>query len=207
MAGNSPEVAESAESLDLDGLAARAAAGDGKAAERLFDDLRERFDALAKRRVREDEREDCVQDALRIVHGKYRTRPESAAILPWSLTVLRHVIGNVYQRRARAERHEELPAEGPPVRDFDPLEGVDADRLRARVALAVSRLAREHPRCGSIFRAILDGLARGDGPDDVVRAALSTVREAEPELTVGNFHVILHRCRGRLRRALEGARP
>jgi DNA-directed RNA polymerase specialized sigma24 family protein len=202
---NPSESARSAESTDLDGLAARAAAGDGSAAERLFDDLRERFDALAKRRVREDEREDCVQDALRIVHRKYRARPGGVAILPWSLTVLRHVIGNVYQRRTRAEQHEELQDEGPTV-DFDPLAGVEADRLRTRVAIAVARLARDHPRCGVIFRAILDGLARGDGPDEVVRAALEAVHATEPELTPGNFHVILHRCRGRLHRALEGAR-
>lgn len=195
---------ESAESTDLDTLAARAAAGDGWAAERLFEDLRERFDALAKRRVREDEREDCVQDALRIVHRKYRARG-GVAILPWSLVVLRHVIGNVYQRRARAERHAELPDDGPIV-DFDPLAGVEADRLRARVAIAVARLEREHARCGDIFRAILEGLARGDGPEEVVHAALDSVRATEPELTLGNFHVILHRCRGRLRRALEGAR-
>ena len=86
----------------LDGLCAAALARDARAEAALFATLRERFLAVAKRRVREDDLEDLVQDALRIVHQKHGQRQPGPGILVWSLAVLRNVIGNYYQAKEMA---------------------------------------------------------------------------------------------------------
>jgi DNA-directed RNA polymerase specialized sigma24 family protein len=196
-------------SLDLDALAERAGAGDGAAEAALFADLSVRLADIAKRRIRADEVDDCVQDTLRVVHRKYRTRPARVGILPWSFAVLRRVIGNVYRRRARAAAREGPEAQAAALAspEFDPLAAREAAALRRRVADAIERLEREHARCGRLFRVILASLARGDGEEEAVASAMSALRDVEPALTRGNFHVILHRCRNRLRQAMEGTRP
>ncbi|MEZ4388181.1 MAG: sigma factor [Candidatus Krumholzibacteriia bacterium] len=85
----------------LDTLRQRALAGDPAAEAALFEDLRVRFLALAKRRVQPDHAEDVVQEALGVVLRKLPDLPPDRGLLVWSLTVLRNVIGNHYQARRR----------------------------------------------------------------------------------------------------------
>jgi DNA-directed RNA polymerase specialized sigma24 family protein len=195
----------------LDQLSARACAGDTGAEAALFADLRVRFLTIAKHRVREDSLEDVVHDALRIVHEKYRGRTGDRGILIWSLTVLRNVIGNWYQAKARANRRQAdldlhlLPA---PEATVSPeaifVEGeAGAREMAARLEEAIAALARRHPRCGAIFQHILDSLARGGGPREISQRALARMQEDEPSITPGSFYTALHRCRSRLRQLLD----
>jgi len=195
----------------LDLLSARACAGDAGAEAALFADLRVRFLTIAKRRVREDSLEDVVHDALRIVHEKYRGRTGERGMLIWSLTVLRNVIGNWYQSKARAIRRRvdvELHLLPDPQSGSSPeaafLEGeAAAGETAVRLEEGISALARKHPRCGTIFRHILGSLARGGGPREISQRALARMREDEPDITPGGFYTALHRCRSRLRQELE----
>ncbi len=197
--------------VSLDALATRALAGDRQAEEALFSTLRERFLAIAKRRVRGEEIEDVVQDALRVVHGKYAGRATKVAILPWSLVVLRHVIGNYYQRERRRRRTmagdlEEVGAgalqeAAPPW--TDPLGEVQMSDLIQRVVQAMDLLDRSYPRCGALMRRLLESFARGGTPREISSRALEMARPDFPGLTPGNLYVTLHRCRARLRELLE----
>ena len=90
----------------LDTIAARARSGDRAAEETFFEALRVRFLAIAKRRVRRDDLEDVVQEALRVIHAKYRQTEPQARVLTWAMVVLRNVIGNYYQKRKKLERAE-----------------------------------------------------------------------------------------------------
>ncbi len=201
--------------IDLDSLALLAARGEKKAETALFSSLRERFLAVAKRRVREDELEDVVQDALRIALTRYAERPGAGPVLPWGLTVLRNVIGNRYQARRREEGHVELNEEALVVDSPGYLAGVGenpladhfGEQLRARVADAIRELGREHSRCAGIFRRILEGLDCDETPDEISRGAMETLQAGEPGVSRGNFYVVLHRCRARLRQLLDDAEP
>jgi DNA-directed RNA polymerase specialized sigma24 family protein len=189
---------------DLDSLARRAAVGDGPAESALFLALGESLRRVAKRRVREEELDDCVQDALRVVLRKYRDRPGGVGIVPFSFAVLRRVVGNVYRRRPRADAHDGIEAAAEVAAgDVDPLGDRQAARTRATLVEAIRRLDSRHPRCARLFRGILAALAKGDAPDEVVGGALDALRRADASLTRGNFHVILHRCRARLREEME----
>lgn len=199
----------SAPALPLDDLASRALAGDPSSERALFGALRERFLSLAKQRVQRDDQEDVVQDALRVVLARYGTRPSAVGILPWSLMVLRNVIGNYYQRRSREEARlvslddREESREGT-VPLTSPSVDIDLSCANDRVTAAISLLSRERPKCGAIFRHILESLAEGGRPREVSRIAMQRVRADHPEMSAGSFYVALHRCRSRLQEILRG---
>jgi DNA-directed RNA polymerase specialized sigma24 family protein len=186
----------------LDSLAEKSLAGDSSAQNALFSALRVRFLAVAKRRVREDEMEDVAQEALRIVHARYGERDPRAKILPWSFAVLRNVIGNYYQARARDERRAELREELKREISFA-RENADAVELRARVARGIALLGSENPRCGVVLRRLLESLEAGGTSREVSNRLLKLLRRDFPGVNRGNFYVILHRCRARLREILE----
>jgi hypothetical protein len=185
----------------LDGLARKARAGDAAAAELLFAGLRVRLRDVAKRRVQEDGLEDVIQDTLKIVHQKYRTSSSDAGILIWSFVVLRNVIGNYYQNKRRRQGRE-TPLEDLPRPPAGARLEEESD-LGERLTEALATLARQAPRCGLIFRRILESWERGGGPREVSQRALATVQREEPAMTRGSFYTALHRCRARLRVLLD----
>jgi DNA-directed RNA polymerase specialized sigma24 family protein len=181
----------------LDQLASAAAAGDQVSESLFFSYLNVRFSQIAKRRVRNDDAEDVVQDALRIVAERYGNRAEQVRTLAFSLTVLRNVIGNYYQKRERTDR-------GQP---FD--EGLHGyytdspDMVREQVKKALVILAEEAPRCGLIFEALLESLDLGGGSREVSGRLFEKLQSRLEGITRNAFHVALHRCRDRLRTILE----
>ncbi len=184
----------------LDELSALAARGDAPAREALFDQLRVRFLQIAKRRVRADDCEDVVQEALRIVHARLTDRSPERGILIWSLTVLRNVIGNYYQKKARLDRgepFEERKHAAVATVGFPGREEVDA------VVEALGRLARREPRCGALFRRILESLDEGGSPREISQRAMARFLEDEGDTSRGALYVALHRCRQRLRDILQ----
>jgi DNA-directed RNA polymerase specialized sigma24 family protein len=189
----------SAESLDR--LARRWLAGDGAVESALFGALRVRFLALAKRRVQEDHAEDVVQDALKIVHERYAAAGQERSILVWSLTVLRNVIGNHYQKRGREQERfshvEDIQrlAETAAAPDA----ALTSSSLQRGLELAIAELGERYPRCGTIFQAFLSSLERGGSPREISTRALRIVQRAQPDLKRNAFYVALHRCRGYLR--------
>lgn len=188
----------------LDRLVERALAAERDADEALFSNLRVRFLAIAKRRVREDDWEDVVQEALRIVKTRYGEKHPRVGILPWSLTVLRNVIGNYYQSRSRNAAREELSEDAlaSAARDADESE-IDAGRLANRIGEAVGELLERNKRCGMIFKRILESLQEGAGAREIPGLALERVREDHPQMSSATFYVTLHRCRARLRKILD----
>lgn len=194
-------------SASLDDQRARALAGDPAAEAALFDALRVRFLALAKRRVQLDHAEDVVQEALAVVLRKYRDLPPDRGILVWSLTVLRNVIGNHYQSRRRdgeqTTQVDDWHAVAEARVDDDPLVRLAADEAAARLEDAIGRLARTSPRCGLIFARLLDAMDRGGTAREVSTRALDLVQRDLPELNRNSFYVSLHRCRAQLRAVLD----
>ncbi len=191
----------------LDTLRERALAGDPAAEATLFEELRVRFLALAKKRVRPDHAEDVVQEALGVVLRKYRDLPADRGLLVWSLTVLRNVIGNHYQSRRR-DTEQTMQVEDwhavPEARiAADPLDDLASDEAAVRLETAISELARTAPRCGLIFAKLLTSVEQGGGPREVSTRALALVQAELPELNRNSFYVALHRCRAQLRAVLD----
>ncbi len=147
--------------------------------------------------------EDLVQEALHIVLRKAVELRKTTNVLPWSLTVLRNVIGNHYQaRRREGERMNTAENILDLVPDQGALPGEGSDLARA-IEAALGTLARRFPRCGRMFEAILASLEQGGGANEISQRALETAQQAEPDLTRGSWYTALHRCRAQLR-ALMG---
>lgn len=206
----------------LDELRARAAGGDREAAEQLFESLRVRLLAVAKRRVREGDAEDVTHEALRVIHA--RLGAAAGGVLPWSFAVLRNVIGNHYRRQAREARHQPWNEDAHSQAANDAAAGaapgaggggstgagrggfdgqLEARELQRHLEQAIDALAARHPRCALLFRHLLASAAEGGGERQVSRRAFERACAELPELSAGNYYVTLHRCRARLRRLLE----
>jgi RNA polymerase sigma factor (sigma-70 family) len=163
-----------------------------------FARLRARFLAIARRRVPEDAAEDLVQEALRIVHEKRDLLERAEDIdgtpaLAWCFQVLRHVIGNFYQReRTRADAdpavlRSALSGDASPATPLESLEEREAER---RITEAVDELADGGGDCARYVRALLDGLA----------PAAIAAREG---LSAPVLSRRLYRCRAKLRAILQ----
>jgi len=184
----------------LDDLCGRALSGDDEAQTRLYQSLRVRFFQVAKRRVRSDDVEDVLQEGLRIVHLKLRSRRHTDGVLPWSMAILRNVVGNYYRKRSVEARRIEFPAESRDASDLD--EARERAEEMDRLSRALDVLSRSHPRCGALYREILRSLDEvGDLPGRS-RGAMEMVLQRFPNMTPGTIYVALHRCRSRLRRIL-----
>jgi DNA-directed RNA polymerase specialized sigma24 family protein len=191
-------------SASLDALARRAwapGAAEPGAESALYDELRARFLPLAKRRVRTDDAEDVVQEALRIVHLRGRLRQRDEGLLPWSLAILRNVIGNYYQKRKRRDREEAFGAEAV-ARDGRPGadDALEVGQRLDRLAEGIARLAQKDPRCGAIFARIV-AVVTEEGSSGA-RVSSRLVDALGGEISRDTLYVLLHRCRARLREIL-----
>ncbi len=191
----------------LDELSAATIAGDEKAEAALFEKLRVRFLAIAKRRVREDDVEDLVQDALRIVLQKQGGRNRFPGVLVWSLVVLRNVIGNYYQAKRREGERMLFTGEiasyaGPAGEEW----GRAFTETVEQIAHAITLVGKSDSRCARLLRAVLAAVARERGGGAATRSDLTeNARRLFPDLSRNAFYVTLHRCRARLRVALAEA--
>jgi DNA-directed RNA polymerase specialized sigma24 family protein len=187
----------------LDELWARAASGDPEAEASLFSSLRVRFLDIAKRRVRKDDLEDVVQEALGIIHTKHQAREPRRGMLLWSFAVLRNVIGNYYQKRARRDRGEAFDERfhvdaGPDREPQVPTPSGTSDCIDELMA-ALTRLAQRDPRCAIFFRRILESLDEGGTSGEISRRALRKVGREIGGISRNALYVALHRCRAKLR--------
>ena len=157
--------------------------------------LRERFLAVTRRRVPAESVEDIVQDALRIVIEKGAANldgdVEGSPAIAWCFQVLRHCIGNHYQRegtRARFHAAEDVgaavAAPGP-----TPMEALEQEELGRLVRDALADLARDDSRCGRYLSA----LAEERSP-----ASLAL----EEGIPGDSFYRRVYRCRQKLRALL-----
>jgi DNA-directed RNA polymerase specialized sigma24 family protein len=183
----------------LDAIAARARSGDRAAEQAFFEALRVRFLAIAKRRVRRDDQEDVVQDALRVIHAKYRETEPQARALTWAMVVLRNVIGNYYQKRKRLDRGEPFEDRIHGATES----GGNLDGSGHRILEAIGLLAQRHPRCGALFRAILEQLAEGGDQRQMSRDTIEQLGRDLGDLSRNALYVALHRCRARLREIMR----
>ena len=149
-------------------------------------ELRQRFVAVARRRVPEDAVEDVDQDALRIVHERGGDRPD----LPWCFQVLRNTIGNWYQRqkvRARDLSPEDaaLPNAAP-----TPLEALEDREVERALRESIEKIGGGDTGCAHYLQRLM----RGDAP----------ARIAEDEgLDPAVLYRRIYRCRGKLRELLR----
>jgi DNA-directed RNA polymerase specialized sigma24 family protein len=161
--------------------------------------LRERFLAVARKRVPEAVVEDVVQEALGIVYEKgiAQRRAEEVEGLPalaWCFQVLRYRVGSHYQK-ARVRTHaplEALEAGASPLGGAiqTPLESLEADEESRLVREALVELSSNEAACGRY----LSRLAAGVRP-----AALA----AEERVTEPILYRRVYRCRAKLRALLE----
>ncbi|MCK4304274.1 MAG: hypothetical protein KAY24_08535 [Candidatus Eisenbacteria sp.] len=195
--------------VSLDQLSSLARLGDSQAETVLFEMLRVRLLDVAKRRVRRDDLEDVVQEALRIVHTKHATRAVGRGMLVWSMAVLRNVIGNYYQKREKLDRGEPFDERFHGTLDVSRARchGIPGDNgpegAAERILEAISLLARRNPRCGVLFRRIMESLAVGGSPREISQRAMDLLGQDFEEMSRSGLYVALHRCRNRLREILH----
>lgn len=191
--------------LRLDSFAVRARSGDRTAEARLFQELHRRLLAIAHKRVRRDDVEDVVQEALAIVCSRYFRQRRSTPILLWATVTLRHVIGNYYRKRRvwadcvsfDEERHS-----------WPILYGTDPDRraLQAEVASAlgaIEDLSLRDPQAASLVRHLLESIDDRSCPRRIAMRALDSLQRDRPGVPRGTLHVAMYRSRRKLRSALR----
>lgn len=193
----------------LDQIAALARSGDGAAETALFESLRVRFLDVAKRRVRTDDIEDVVQESLRIIHLKYRQTDPQTRVLTWAMVVLRNVIGNYYQKRKRLDRAEpfedQIHSAAPDVQaaDYESAPLIpDHDSIRPLLD-AIRFLGEQYPRCGRLFRSILENIEKGEAPKGIPSDTIDQLLHDLGGISRDTLYVTLHRCRKRLREIMR----
>ena len=159
--------------------------------------LRVRLLEVARRRVHADSVEDVVQDALRVIAEKGppeiggRT-PEGRPALVWCFQVLRHTIGNHYQRertrRARLAGDTALSRRADP--GPAPLEALASREAVGMIHAALEALDREADRCARYLRSLAGGTPVG-------RLAV------EEQVKEAILYRRIYRCREKLRQLLR----
>ena len=155
--------------------------------------LRQQFERIASRRVDQDDVEDVVQEALRVVAQKgLDSKLEAATDFPhlaWCFQVLRNTIGNHYRRETtRRQRFvagsEQLSEGETPMRST--IETMDSVETLRVIEGALAEMDRDQPQCGRYLTRLVEGLR----PQEVA---------AEEQLESAVFYRRLYRCRQKLR--------
>lgn len=156
--------------------------------------LQREFTRIASRRVEAADVDDVVQDAMTVIAQKGIDRNAEAVGQPpplaWCFQVLRHTIGNHYQRQRtrRSWVHEDAGA----IERADGttrIEAMTSEETLAVVEGALDELARTDAACAGYLSRMADGARAGDIAD-----AESVERAA--------FYRRLYRCRRKLRQLL-----
>lgn len=173
--------------LDIQLLFIDAQNGNSEKEVELFALLTERFRLFAERYVQNrEDAEDITQQALEVVHRKYRRLKIDHSFLQWSHRVLRNEILKFYRDNARRKRVFVAGSEESHS-TFDP----DADPLfRRRVLECLGKIAARNRRYAEILR-----LKRAGYRTEEICARL--------RLNRANVYVLLARARMALRRCLE----
>jgi RNA polymerase sigma factor (sigma-70 family) len=168
--------------------------------ENWFARLRLRFVDVARQRVADEDVEDVVQEALRIVHEKRAVVTENLVEgmppLAWCFQVLRHTIGNYYSRTRTSRRFvttAEPDAEStgtPGSGGSTPLEALESEESLKMIEQSLTNLKRRDPQCGRYLQRTLEG----DSAREIAHSE---------QLAEAVFYRRLYRCRSKLRRLLE----
>lgn len=155
--------------------------------------MRYRMLEIARRRVRPDDAEDLVQQALRIVvesgnSSREASWPSDRPAVAWCLQVLRNVIGNHYRRRATRTRYIDEASD--PEQAALPLEAMDAAERVGAIEAGLLELARSDANCGRYLGRLMD-----DAPVHLIAA--------ENGLETNALYQRLYRCRRKLREILR----
>jgi RNA polymerase sigma factor (sigma-70 family) len=161
--------------------------------------VRREFVRIASRRVNADDVEDVVQEAMRVIAEKgidRGVRPlEEEMPLAWCFQVLRHTIGNHYQRERT--RHRRLEGDPDAVerahRSGDAmaasLDAMDALTTLTVIESALREMGRTDSRCARYLSRLGDGERAG------------SIADAE-KIERTAFYRRLYRCRQKLRQIL-----
>lgn len=160
--------------------------------------LRDRFVSVARRRVPEDAAEDLVQSALQVVIERgwrpgMADRIDDLPPLAWCFQVLRHTIGNYYQRRRTADARLTplgLTSREESIAEETPLEALEAREARRLVMAAIDSFAGDGTDCRHYLRRLLEGATPAD---------LAT----EASLIESVLYRRVYRCREKLRGLLR----
>lgn len=166
--------------------------------EEWFMQLRDRFVAVARKRLPNDQVEDVVQEALAVVYEKGIRIPEAGPVegmppLAWCFQVLRNVVGNHYQKqRTRSGTSGDADYETLDAADDrpTPLEALQSKEAAGLIQDGLRELARLDETCCRYLRRLLDGLAPAD---------LAT----EEQVDAAILYRRVYRCRSKLRDILE----
>lgn len=169
-----------------------------------FGELRDRFLEIARRRVHSEGVEDVVQEALAIVHRKGAESPgavDGRALLPWCFQVLRHVVGNYYQRertrRRAADDEEGALASAREMsrgsRSQTPLEALEELELSRLLETSIGELATRDGDCARLLRETMGRAETKPEP---------RMSGAPRETKDSAFYVRAFRCRQKLKAIL-----
>ncbi len=161
-------------------------------------DLRDRFISVTRRRVPEDAAEDLVQSALQVVIERgwrpgTADRIDDLPPLAWCFQVLRHTIGNYYQRRRTAEARLiplGLTSREEPIARGTPLEALESREARRLVLEAIDSLSVDGTDCQHYLKRLMEGATPAD---------LAT----EAGLIESVLYRRVYRCREKLRGLLR----
>ncbi len=138
------------------------------ATESWFRLLRNQLVEVARRRVPEEDVEDVVQDALRVIHERGDSLPTERQVdgrppVAWCFQVLRFTISNLY-RRQRTRRSSLDPRVDPDtVSAVTPagtaLESLESEEALELIEAALDQLASDDVQCGRYLDRLLDGIA------------------------------------------------
>jgi RNA polymerase sigma factor (sigma-70 family) len=161
--------------------------------------LRDRFVAVARRRLPSEAVEDVVQEALTVVYEKGIRVPQADAIdgmppLAWCFQVLRNLIGNFYQkqrtRAATMSPDEDVERLDAADQSPTPLEALESREVRRLVRQALGELGKQDGTCAHYLQRLLEGLTPAD---------LASEEAVEPAV----LYRRVYRCRIKLRDILE----
>jgi RNA polymerase sigma factor (sigma-70 family) len=168
------------------------------ATEEWLNQLRDRFVAVARRRVPAEAVDDVVQEALTVVYQKgiSITQADSVDELPplaWCFQVLRNMIGNFYQKqrtRSMVSVDDDLDRLDAADQGPTPLEALESGEMQRLVREALEVLAHDGSACRHYLLRLLEGITPAD---------LASEEAIEPAV----LYRRIYRCRTKLREILE----